>query len=287
MNAKKWMMMLTAVILLIATGCGNMNGARTGSSGTEWDMESLQGVQEKLQEHLEALENEFSIQLISLSTIDQTLEMNFRAFGDVEKVFTEEELNEMKSAMYEYAGQTFPIRLTQTTFDKEADIRGKITDLEKEKGRVLIVHPPTDAEQAGPSAAWVTLTEDAKVFGDGEETLSFKDLQIGQQVNAWSTGLMMESYPVQTSVVKIEITKPAENSEDLSGTVTEKKESEEKSDFVSYVITVDGQEIEVTEGTEIVASDQASLAVGDEVKVWLLGYTEANRASKIERVNQP
>ncbi|WP_425453959.1 DUF3221 domain-containing protein [Paenibacillus flagellatus] len=43
------------------------------------------------------------------------------------------------------------------------------------------------------------------VESGGKEPLAFDKLAAGQQVKAWSTGMMLQSYPGQASVMKIEI----------------------------------------------------------------------------------
>lgn len=81
-------------------------------------------------------------------------------------------------------------------------------------GRILVVSgiehvqmPYSDWFEKGYRAIWFSIENDTEIlFADGRAA-SFVDLEEGQQVDAWSSGAIMESYPEQTGAKQIVIIK--------------------------------------------------------------------------------
>lgn len=169
----------------------------------------------------------------------------------------------------------------------EADLHGKITRLDTEGQRVLFIDTEGSEDRAHPKAVWASFTEDIEITR-GDKPVSVQDLQIGQRVEAWSKGPMMESYPLQTSVLKLNIIRGAENSADVTGNIEAKRSYDgPEGEQGDSVLTVNDQEILLTSTT--VTPQHSTIqewGVGEKVRIWLLGYGEEKRATKIERVSE-
>ena len=89
----------------------------------------------------------------------------------------------------------------------DPDIRGVITAIEFGDGgtasaRVVWTNDPVVGTQAGFDAAQVAVVEETDVFkrvGDADEPVSETELNVGSVVEAWFTGPVAESYPVQAT----------------------------------------------------------------------------------------
>lgn len=270
------------ILLLVLGGCGQT----TVKQGAEIDINLIQG---QLDNGYETLRAQHNIEVMETYVTDEgTLHLGIRKLYSFGEKMSEEEMNDIKETIFRLIGLEFPVDIFQCCLQEEADLSGKITSIDREHKRVLIVDndSPNENKQM-PRATWVNLTEDATIqLVESNQKLTFTDLKVGQQIEAWSVGLTLESYPSQTSVMRINILASEENSEDISGTITALEK--EGTDFAEYKITVDNQEVFVGKDTTILQGDQilsiVDLQVGDQVKVWYLGYTlfeEQNRASQI------
>lgn len=96
-----------------------------------------------------------------------------------------------------------------------ADIRGTITDIyqadaQSREGGIIgslliegVIEEDTQYDKAS-----VTITEKTRIFeqkGQDRLAVTFESLQIGQRVEAWFTGPVMESYPVQATASEVVI----------------------------------------------------------------------------------
>ncbi|KKM09702.1 hypothetical protein SY88_17305 [Clostridiales bacterium PH28_bin88] len=192
--------------------------------------------------------------------------------------------------IYEVTGQRFKLRIEEWHAPKEANITGKITDIDRAKKRVLVVNKNVrkGRELEYPEATWISIEKDTKIRkeqGIISRPFTFDKLEIGQRVEVWSAELMLDSYPGQTGAVKVVVVEGEENSEDVSGEITEVVFN------TSYLIVrVNDQEFEVTHKTVITGPQgeelvPTHLTTGQKVKVWLLGYesgTGKERAVKME-----
>jgi hypothetical protein len=218
------------VVLLIAlaiTGCnpaenaanvGNAAGAATVKSAPEpvasskppdipaKPAEGLEAIQDKLTAAWSEIQSRQSIAMQHIYTSENAIEMEIRSFGEIERKLTEADVDVFKQSLFDLVGEEFPVNIAvRECCAGTAEITGKITEVNEKENRILIV---SEHEKNGntdnPEAFWVQLTEDGKVVVDGEEaTAIFDPLLIGKDAQAWTTGLVLESYPGQVSAIKV------------------------------------------------------------------------------------
>lgn len=83
----------------------------------------------------------------------------------------------------------------------EPHVIGEIVEIDSERSkRILILEP----ENEDPSY-WFSFNERAEILNEAGATIQFKDLKVGQQVRLWSTGMVLESFPAQASVRRLEL----------------------------------------------------------------------------------
>lgn len=83
----------------------------------------------------------------------------------------------------------------------EPHVIGEIARIEsKQNKRILILEPGNE----DPSY-WFSFNERSEVLNGAGATIQFKDLKVGQQVRLWSTGMVLESFPAQASVRRLEL----------------------------------------------------------------------------------
>ncbi len=81
-------------------------------------------------------------------------------------------------------------------------ICGVITAVERD--RVVIEENPR--EQSGSNKASLRVTNETVLrFRASGQPASFADLRVGRRAQAWTTGPIAESYPVQATAARIEI----------------------------------------------------------------------------------
>lgn len=84
----------------------------------------------------------------------------------------------------------------------EPHVIGQIVDIDtKQAKRILILEPGME----DPSY-WFSFNQKSTMFNEAGESISFKDLKVGQQVELWSTGTVDESFPALASVRRLELT---------------------------------------------------------------------------------
>jgi len=96
----------------------------------------------------------------------------------------------------------------------EPDIRGVITSIEPSAGeatsiRVVWADAPGIGTKAAFDAAQVAIVDETDVrkrASDEDEPISAADLKLGDIVEAWFTGPVAESYPVQVTAATIVVT---------------------------------------------------------------------------------
>ena len=78
-------------------------------------------------------------------------------------------------------------------------ITGNIYDVGEE--RILIAEGIEDEDEFdimfSGKAIWLSITEETKILNSNNEEISFNELEVGEKVTAWTTGLILESYPEQ------------------------------------------------------------------------------------------
>jgi hypothetical protein len=163
----------------------------------------LQRIKDMIEEKREEFESRHRVQIMS-SGLGRDIWIHVRPTEDVERPISESALDEMRKHLFELADKEFPLRLTVLSCcEQPADITGKITKIE-EKRALIVDETKKNGNTDDPEATWVSMNPDGKLVRGGE-SIRFEDLKVGQQVQAWSTGLMLQSYPGQTSAVKLEV----------------------------------------------------------------------------------
>lgn len=267
-------------VTLLMVACGVQDA---GPSGGALDEQEFRKIQEKIIQHFDVIQEELDIEVQSIGTRMHDIFMTFRLLNAFGEEMSEEQLEELKQYLYELVGQEFPIELNQWTAADEGDLKGKITDIDG--ARVLIVDRDQTVGQTGdPIATWISFTGDAEILQETGESLSFDDLAIGQRVEAWSTGMMLDSYPGQTAAVRLIIHETEEESEDIRGEII-MIEVVEDPHFGGSLIHISDQVIQVPEKTKVYSSERDKLDVegleeGQQVRVWYRGYISFGEGRK-------
>ncbi|WP_145324884.1 hypothetical protein [Paenibacillus xylanexedens] len=83
-------------------------------------------------------------------------------------------------------------------------VRGIITDYEEERGQVLIENKEDGGVESGP--IWISLSKNAELIIEGETvTVSLDETLVGRSAEVWINGVIAQSYPPQTTAVKMVI----------------------------------------------------------------------------------
>ena len=85
--------------------------------------------------------------------------------------------------------------------DGDPYIRGTITSV-SDRG-VMVEEKPND--RSGSAKAMLRINDDTQIVSASGAPKTRADLRSGQRVSAWTTGQIMESYPVQATARKIVI----------------------------------------------------------------------------------
>lgn len=162
-------------------------------------------IKEKIRELRGELREKHKIIITVLGIGKDHIMMQIRSIEDFEQPIPMVEVQSIRKSLYDYVGKEFPLELSVQECCKEPTLTGKIKVIEKE--RVLIVNEDKkNGNTDDPEATWVSLEDKGKITFEGsKEMLTFNKLVAGMQVNVWSTGLMMLSYPGQTSALKMEV----------------------------------------------------------------------------------
>ncbi|WP_373231562.1 DUF3221 domain-containing protein [Cohnella sp.] len=144
----------------------------------------------------------------------------------------------------------------------EPDIKGTITSMEG--NRLLIVDKETAIPgNTTPTPIWVKFNKE-----------QLEGVKIGYLVKAWSTGVMLESYPMQTEGIRLEVVNSNVGKGDLQGTVTNVYLDD--SDELKSYMEVDGKKLSLIPSTDYLLNDALSdakqIKVGDRVEIWFPGY---------------
>ncbi len=102
--------------------------------------------------------------------------------------------------------------------DEEPHFTGKIYDVIGD--RILVAeglrnHEYTgDIEELEGEAIWLTISEETSLLDeDGEETLDLESLKVGDSVEIWTVGGILETYPLQGSASRIGLVEDLEDEE--------------------------------------------------------------------------
>jgi hypothetical protein len=165
----------------------------------------LASINNKVASLWDDLQQKYPIAVMSSGLGKDYIAMDIRKFGDYEKPISKDEIQAIRKTLFDGIGKEFPLKLDVIEFAKDGYISGKIEKIEH--ASVLIVNKlKKNGNSQDPEATFVSLTKDGKIYIHGKpEVQAFDKFKIGQEVRAWTVGVMLASYPGQTSALKIEI----------------------------------------------------------------------------------
>ncbi|MBD0380969.1 DUF3221 domain-containing protein [Paenibacillus sedimenti] len=212
--------------------------------------------------------------------------LEIRRIGEHSRSLSDEEKVELRQSIYEAVGSEFPLSISVYTIGEQPGITGKITSI-ADKGRFLIVSSDKflDKEKKMPDAAWYAMSNDANIEFEGKK-IQMKDIEIGAIVKVWSEGLMLASYPGQTTGLRLEITARDSGIGDERGEVTGLEGTGEGVN-VERIIEVDGVKHLLLPIVQVWIKgengDVSDIKVGERVKIWFAGY-EVGPEKKVTKV---
>lgn len=250
----------------------------------------LDSLPEKLIKLKEVYEH-FQIQAMSAYSNETTVILEVRKLKEHDKKLSDQEIRQLKKAIFEKTGQTFPLEIQSFAISAQPEMTGHITAVDGH--RVLIVNPDKliGTETKMQDAAWFSFSSDAIILDNRSgKPMSRGDLKIGFQVNVWGNGMMEESYPGQTSALRLEVTNTDTGDGEIQGSV-EQIDIDPTDEWERYLI-VEGQKYRLLDFTKYwIGENEASvqdIQPGDQVQVWSVGYEmgEERMASQIKVVSK-
>ncbi|WP_274364284.1 hypothetical protein [Paenibacillus thermotolerans] len=262
--------MVVLAVLLLA-GCGERGAAGSGHGAGPVELESVP-------EHLIKLKDVFAehgVQAKSAYSDEQTVFLEVRKLKDHRSALTEEETERLKKALFQAIGGTFPLEVQSFVISEEPEMKGEITAIDGKRVLVVDRDKLIGTEIKEPDAAWYSLSSDtALVDSDTGGEMAAGDLRIGFQVNVWSDGMMLTSYPGQTTALRLEVTDSDTGEEDIRGTVDEISIDEEDQ-WQSYLV-VSGEKLRLMPFTLYWEGDRPAsveqIETGTRVQAWFVGY---------------
>jgi hypothetical protein len=181
--------------------------------------------------------------------------------------------------------------------DTNPAVRGVIvekTDADQRGGTLgtILVHGEVEPDTAHDRAL-ITITADTDLNRrDGPQPLAFAGLHVGDTVEAWFTGPVLDSYPVQATAARIvllaEAAHPTPDPEDdpsIRGMIVTKEDAPGEGDILGTLLVYGDEDtgldydtayVRITSETLVRGVDGApadwdSLAVADVIEVWFTG----------------
>ncbi len=114
----------------------------------------------------------------------------------------------------------------------EPYVVGSIYDITE--NRVLIAEGWDEDDDIGifvtGNAIWLTIDEETKIMDNEGRFMMFEDLEVGKNVRAWTTGMILESYPAQGTAFVIMIESGDDDEVARDDEVTEEDEDEDENE---------------------------------------------------------
>lgn len=271
---------LVSAALAASSGCGAPASDKNAPPDKRPSASSTQAIEEmqNLVYNMDAVFDKHNVQKMSGWSDNNTVHLEIRKLHSHREKLTEDELEQLKQDIYSTAGKTFKLEISQSVLDEKPNMRGRIEDIDEEGKRLLIVDSSRmiDTEQTMPDAAWYSVDgpDTIMVNSGSDKPLTMADIKIGQTVDVWGSGMMLESYPGQTSALELAVVKSEENSHDLEGSITAITPVQGEPNKCK--LTVGKQDVYLTGKTKISMNDKITsaeeLKVGDHVKLWLLSF---------------
>ncbi|OPH59258.1 hypothetical protein BC351_20280 [Paenibacillus ferrarius] len=139
----------------------------------------------------------------------ETLHLELRILGKPREELSNQEIIQIREAIYKAVGKRFNLEITTRVIPKEADIVGAISKIDSTNRQVLIVNTDNCRDEAcvNTEKCWVNFVNDV-VIRHGERDAKFEDLKLGDWLNVWSTGAVEQSLPGRATALEIEIAEP-------------------------------------------------------------------------------
>lgn len=244
---------LFAILLLLASACGQPDIVYKNLTQSEWDR-----LPQQLSRHADIFAQR-GVQLRSSYQANEQVFVEVRKLQAPWNALSAEETEQLKQDLFKAVGYSFDLQIDSFVLPKQADITGTITALDV--NRVLVVGPA--AEGSNPNAVWIT-------FPNGMT----EELRIGYEINAWSDGMVEESHPSQTGGLQMQVVDFSVGTGELEGVITDL--FLEDPNIEKRYIEVDHKRFRLLPFTKYRANGEAgtqgSLRIGVKVQVWTLGY---------------
>lgn len=259
MRISIWFVAIVVAVMLVGCGERTIHPADLERYGN--GMSGLDGIYDR-----------FGLRHISSGAYEDAVHLEVRK-RDPSAGMSEEELKKFKNAVYEHYDRKFPLEVKIWTLPEEPTVDGRITSLD-DKGILAVA--PREGEGKQPRAVWMSFGEDT-VIVDAKTGARLKpeQLAIGYRIRAWGEMLMMESYPEQTGLMRLEVVEMDSGDGDVLGTITKVVPAPANEPWARE-IHIDGKKYGVLEKAKIIAGEEEAplekLEEGDRVRAWLTGY---------------
>jgi hypothetical protein len=270
----------TILVTMLLSGCGERNRSQgsppitTPEKVSSISKEDLEKYVNKLAS-LEAVFNNHKVKFQSSYSTETEGFLEIRRIGDHSKSLSDEENAALTQSIYEAVGSEFPLKISVYTIGEQPGMTGKITAID-DVGRFLVISSDKflDEEKKTPDGAWFTMSDDADFVFEGKP-LQAKDVKIGSSVMVWGEGLMLTSYPGQTTGLRLEIMAWDDGIGDAKGIVTGLEKTGEGVNE-EQTIEVDGIKHRLLPITQVWMKGEkvniSDIKIGNQVKIWFAGY---------------
>ncbi len=164
-------------------------------NGRWWEKSAL----DRLRSDWTAFEKEHGVKVLMSGKGKEQALLQLRRYGDVTKLFTEEEKQRIYRSLYERAGEEFALHIDflECCQPEKAD-SGTILRVDRSEKQILV-----SSKQNG---TWYKLSEDA-VIRDARtgNPAAFESFRTGQSVRVWNTGAILTSDPAHGTALYVEI----------------------------------------------------------------------------------
>ncbi|MBD0382302.1 hypothetical protein ICC18_19480 [Paenibacillus sp. WST5] len=160
---------------------------------------------------LDDIYNQFSIVVRSVGISPNehqvdTVHLDVMKTGQLHEEISEQEKGDLKQAIYKAVGKSFPLEITSYVIPKEAEAVGEITEINAEDQLLLIKNLEWCKDKACEKyeSFWVKPDKDIKINSEKQKgELRFDQLQIGDWIEVWTKGAVLQSLPPQIFALEI------------------------------------------------------------------------------------
>ncbi len=149
-----------------------------------------------------------SLELIEINPKKDGIYLTVRKLYHHREKLSKEEEEQLRQAIYEALDQSFPLYLDTYLISDKPNIVGIISKIDSQESKILVVDKEPFAMNAPvmQNANWLSFSKDATLRSkNGQQSITFDDFKIGQQVEAWTSKFKAMSYPAQTRAYELNI----------------------------------------------------------------------------------